>query len=476
MPKLSDLKKFLEELALQAPSAEISLRVVKMLGTVLWNNHDGILSAENFEKVLLESLEGKLTNALKLPSEPSFQYLHIVTQTYGYGGHTLLLRQIAQAQQKAGHAPRILCLQDAPSLDFGSFGIPPGQVLVPKISLSNRHDLLTKARATLNIAAHARTIVLHIHPDDIGSALVARLLRRMGRRVLFLNHADHVFSYGPGAADAILEVSGWGWKVTAAQRAHRAQSYIGIAAVIDRENRATAAASVDLDGPIVSMGSPIKYQPAPGNDFPRFLTDLLRRVPNPAELIGPSGDEPWWSGLREAHPGRVTFHGLLPFEKAKTVLARASCYLDSFPQGGGTAFTQAFMAGKKVFASNRRFAGGYSIAEAFRSDTIEEMIEEIVAFLSGMPIERRVDEDDLRERIAREFSAAAVADRVEAAARGDYVLPPDEIFSCARPLDYYSKVSRGRSIFLHPLRLLSLDPVNQQKLQDILQALGDRKL
>ena len=52
MPKLSDLKKFLEELALQAPTAEISLRVVKMLGTVLWNNHDGILSAENFEKVL----------------------------------------------------------------------------------------------------------------------------------------------------------------------------------------------------------------------------------------------------------------------------------------------------------------------------------------------------------------------------------------------------------------------------------------
>ena len=134
------------------------------------------------------------------------------------------------------------------------------------------------------------------------------------------------------------------------------------------------------------------------------------------------------------------------------------------------------MAGKKVFASNRRFAGGYSITEAFRCDTIEEMIEEIVAFLSGMPIERRVDEDDLRERIAREFSAAAVADRVEAAARGDYVLPPDEIFSCARPLDYYCKASRGISIFLHPLRLLSLDPANQQKLQDILQALGDRKL
>jgi hypothetical protein len=472
MSGLSYLRHLLEDLAIASDCVDEALTISKSLALFFWYNDDGVMSSEALEQALLDRFGADLFGDVNICDEPHLPIIHVVSEIYDTGGHTLLLRQIAEAQHAAGEQPSILCLKRTRAFSFDAFGIPQNQVLIPQQSYSDRWTLPYLAKATLQGASRAKTVVLHIHPDDIGAALAARLLRRKGRKVFFVNHADHVFSFGPGAADAVLEISGWGWKVTSKKRASRAQHFLGIPAVIAAKDPSIEATPVDLAAPIVSMGSSGKYQPSPGNDFPSFLIELLAKVRNSVELVGPRATDSWWARLRELYPDRVIFHGPLPFDAAARIVARASCYVDSFPQGGGTAFTQAFMAGKIVFGPNRENAGGSSIVERLRSASIGEMTEEIVAFLKGSGPDRHAEFAALRNAVVEDFSADAVRKRLNLAILGQYQPPPATLMACERPLDYFQQINRFRPVRFLPLqKLLKAPNLSETRREQLRQAL-----
>jgi len=427
---LAQLRRLLRRAARQAGDAEGTLQAATLLGAINWQANDGQLSEEALEAGLAVHHGAAVAAAAATIRAGAVDWLHVISESYDHGGHALLLLNLAEELARRG-ARQAVAVTRRPS---GVFAARLAAAGVEMRVLTG--SLVAKAAGVLAHGRSAGCTVLHIHPDDAGAALAARLLRTAGRRVLFVNHADHVFSYGPGAADATLEVSGIGWRLTAARRTTRAQGFLGIPVPVP-----ATPGYRRRDGPIVSMGAWDKYQPGGGLSFPDFLLDLLPRTDRMVELIGPSGTEPWWSAVRARYSGRVRFCGPLPFPEAAVRLAEAGAYVDSFPRNGGTAFPQALLAGCTVFGPGGA-EGGYGLAEVLRSPSLEAMTRELLRFLADgvePPLQAEV-----RRRLTEDFNAAVVTDRLIAAAAGSLSPVPGELAAARRDLDYHVRIWQER--------------------------------
>lgn len=429
---LSHIRENIRMLTLNAESLEQALEAGCLLGRLNWINNDGKLEDEALEVALLKKYNGELLSRSKPESLlGEIDWLHVITNAYDSGGHTPLLKKIVNGLVARGSGQNVVVtgsvtkrfLEDITAM----IGLEPIQLNGP---------LAERASALIRLGRRAKYIVLYIHPNDLGAALAARILRREGHRVLFVNHADHVFSYGPGAADTVLEISGWGWNATKRGRMICSQSFLGIPleASISRSRP-------PLNGPVISIGGGDKYKP--GNNivnFPTFLQKLLPLIDQKVELIGPKGTECWWQDLIMQHKGQVQFFGTLPYNETQCRLIAASAYLDSFPITGGTAFPQALVAGKVVFGL-REQSGGYSLADMLRYSSVEAMTEALVLYLRTG--EEPLMQDFVRTRIRQNFSVKSVVDRLNVAASGGLCLPPKEMMEVTICSNYYSKIWRN---------------------------------
>jgi len=269
----------------------------------------------------------------------------------------------------------------------------------------------------------------------LGAALAARVLRDEGHHVVFVNHADHVFGFGHGAADVVAEVSGFGWKLTAERRTARAQHFLGIPVPpppapvpADETQRAI------VTGPVLSIGAGRKYRPDNEVSFPAFLMALMVRTDRPVELVGPNSKEPWWQPVKARFGSRLRLRGRLSFEQTRERLASAACYVDSFPVTGGTALTQGLMAGKAVFAPPFS-AGGYSLADVLRSASVAAMTDEIIKFLETG--EEPASQALVRKRIENEFGKEGISNRIILLETGSFKPPPEELLADGLDLRYH---------------------------------------
>lgn len=436
---LETLRSTLRSSALKAGSLEPALEAGRFLGRLNWLNDDGLLSEDALEIALLERHAAELDRHARRRGGEAFDWLHVISTAYIQGGHTRLLENLLAGLSRTGARQAVIVTAAAPD-DFRKRAAALAAVRQLEGNFSQRAGgILVEGRG-------AARIVLHTHPDDLGSALAARALRAEGHRVLFVNHADHVFSYGPGAADSVLEISSWGWRLTAARRAAHAQHFLGIPVEAPTDTPAPTP-----EGPIMSIGAAKKYRPtAVDGGFPAFLLALLARTDRDVELIGPRETDPWWAEVIEGHPGRVRFRGPLSFAETEVRLREAGAYVDSFPVNGGTAFPQALMANRTVFGPGGD-DGGYGLAGALRSPSLAEMTDALLAFLeSGREPPRQTQ---IRRRIAEEFSVEAVTDRLIAAAHGRDVPVPAELAASPRKLDWHAGIWRDRgetAVELHP--------------------------
>lgn len=442
---LERLRRTLRKVALRASDLDGAIEAADVLGWLNWQNNDGLLTEEALEAAL-DVRHGSVLAASAQPQRhPNTDWLHVISTAYDFGGHTRLLKMLLTAQENAGMRVAVAVTRSAVA-GFREEIARTGVIL---------HLLEgTPAQRARNLIAVGRTadrIALYIHPDDAGAALAARRLRLEGRKVLFVNHADHCFSYGPGAADVCLEVSSFGSRLSAARRTIHSQNFLGIP--IQATGVAPLAPSPPFGlprGPVFSIGSSQKYKPGGGFDFPAFACDLLDRTHVEMELVGPSPHDPWWADAKAKHGDRLRLLGPLSYEETSARLACASAYVDSFPMPGGTAFPQALMAGKTVFGI-RSDCGGYNLADTLRYPSVEAMGEALISFLgTGLLPERQVK---MRLRIAEEFNADACAARLEAAANGNINTVPPEMMAAPCALNHYINMwhEAGRIAFQRQL-------------------------
>jgi len=434
---LSRVRGTLRAAVVRAREFDVALDIGRTLGQLNWHNNDGLLSEEHLEEELHHRHGAALAPRMRPTLVASVEWLHVISEAYVVGGHTRLLEMLLDAQRRAGATVAVAVTRSA-APSFVSRAEAAGAVVH---ALTGTPSM--RAAGLVALGRAAQRIVLHIHPDDLGAALAARQLQGEGRQVLFVNHADHVFSYGVGGADLCLEVSGFGWRISEAKRPVRAQHFLGIPVTAVAADTPPARTSGVAARTILSMGSSHKYKPAGGYDLPAFISNLLDHSDATAEMIGPSASDPWWASALARHAGRLRLSGPLPFAEAATRFTEATAYVDSFPINGGTAFPQALMAGMSVFGPGAD-AGGYNLADALRFPSLTAMTHALTAFLAdGIPPAR---ESEIRRRIAVEYNADAVAARLAAAAGGRLCLPPPELLASPRTLDWYPQMWRAEGL------------------------------
>ncbi len=423
--ELDELSALLRAEVLAAKNFDTALVLASIYGRLHWDNISGFFGDEELERALFEQWKGEF-QVSRDPEESDGSWCHLVTRVYASGGHTRLLQLLAMGLDGAGVRQSLLVSQKI----AGKFKNNLPQALQNTFVLKGNRA--QRARNCFAMATHADVVLMHIHPDDIGTALAARALRHAGKKVLFVNHADHVFSFGHGAADAVLEICATGWRTTNECRSARAQHFMGIPIT----SETTDISDDRREGPILTIGGPGKYRPSSELDFARFLEKLLDRVPNDVVLVGPSGAEEWWTGLRDRFPNRVHFKGVLPPDVVKGEYQKASCYVDSFPMDGGTVFSEAIIQGVATFGLNRQSSLGISPADEVRCNSEDELLLEVSTYLNGGQFPPRVSL--ARHRIASEMSTEATVQRVLASAKGEGAELPASLVSLGNRSIYYN--------------------------------------
>ncbi|MFS4582202.1 hypothetical protein [Phaeobacter sp. C3_T13_0] len=426
---LDVLSSTLREQALGARRFCDALIFGRLYGRLHWDNISGFFGDDAFEQALFDRWQEKLMpeGAEQLPLAEPGHWCHIATRIYPAGGHTRLLRTLVEGAKGNVSQQTLLLTQRSSREAIGK--LPKALDAVGELNGSPERI----ARRLCQEAARAEVVLMHNHPDDIGAALAARCLRAAGRRVLFVNHADHVFSFGPGAADVVLEICATGWRTTENRRTAHAQQFMGIPAV--RSDHQMPTTTDNRSGPILSIGGPGKFAPIGDLSFPDFLDRILPLVSNDVMLIGPSEKDPWWEPILTKYPGRVRLCGVQPAERLRAAFATSSCYVDSFPLDGGSVFPEAVMAGLPAFALNQGAAPGVSPTDVLRQPDMTSMVQDLAAFLNGA--DYLYDIATVRQDIVSLLSVEAVAERVRSAAEGDILPPPNSLMRLGnRSSDY----------------------------------------
>jgi hypothetical protein len=321
-----------------------------------WFNHPGA-----FQSTKMGALTAQIGDHLPKAHQhgPDFtgHVVHVLSQAYAAGGHTRLVWRWIE--------------NDATRLNSvvltGQQGVPVPQQLADAVAASGGHlmslgetssSLLVRAADLRRVAeSGADTIVLHVHPYDV---LPSIALINVPATVIFLNHADHVFSVGAEIADIVADIRPAGQQLSVAER-NRTKSLstilpIPLAAPSHTDKR-VARESLGLAQDAVvalSIASGYKYGASAGNHFIDIHRDLV--LANPALVllvVGPESDGRWQE-VSDETGGRFRAVGMV--KGLDEYYGAADLYVDSIPFASLTSLLDAAVRGVPVLALNESVA------------------------------------------------------------------------------------------------------------------------
>lgn len=393
-----------------------ALQLAEWIANLLALNAVGIYRLDELETLLVD----------RLPPEPDGPVvatrpeLHVATCVYPYGGHSALMRHLVR---QSPHDGDVLLTGMADPADAARIlGVPAERI----VACPAQDDGVRLVRDLVDILARYRRVVLHIHPTDVRVAVAVRLLKRRSPHVAvhFVNHADHLFSVAVGAADRVLEISGYGWALRERRGTLATSSFIGLP--ISPPPAATVPAVPRPDAILLTGGAAYKFRPVAGMNLPAAFVRLLTTRPcYRLHVIGPKAHNPWWWSLRLRHPRRVRFLKLSAKDAYLEHVRASTIYVDSHPLPGGTAFPEALIQGRLV-AGLRGCLWGYSPADQLLSPDVDSFIAHCVALAEADP-EALARQEAVRRRCLEFHAPEAVRSRMDDALGGDLVPPPPDL-------------------------------------------------
>lgn len=397
--------------------AETGQQLAHWLATWLWKNTTGIYRLDVLETTLMRKLALESPGHLPI-SCADREEVHLATEVYAFGGHTALMRHL---MQEAPTPPDVILtgMSDATAAGI-RLNVPESRVSV----LPPSTDLRAQVMDLAGRLSPYRRVVLHIHPNDLVSALAIRVLRMQAPsvHVQLVNHADHAFSVAIGSAHRILEISRYGWALRGKRGSLQTSSFIGIPIT-------STGARPPFPHPIkaaqfLTGGSSYKFRPINGMSLPAAFARLLQRHRNHrVTAIGPKRGDWWWWPLLARYPGRVKISRLVPKETYQQLVGECTVYVDSHPLLGGTALPEALMRGGLV-AGMRGLAWGYSPSDELISDSVDAFILQCEELANANPM-HLATQRVVRDRCIQFHAPDAVRRRMESSASGHLVVPPD---------------------------------------------------
>lgn len=361
------------ERRLAVDDLEQALRLTAAAADWAWYNHTGLFVSQRLERVT-QAAGRRLLATLPdwaPPGRERRRVLHVLTEAHAVGGHTRLAWRWMAHDSESEHSAVLTGQRDIP--------VPAA---LQAIAGERLHRLVapTAAGRVVELATLMQQfdlVVLHIHPfDAVSVAACAEVAKRPP--TLLLNHADHVFWLGVGAADAITYGRASGNMLTLERRGVACDRCVYVPTPLDPARRALpreeAKRQLGLEPDAVvllTMGFPYKYAPAGTAVFTAMAARLLADHPR-AHLVavGPTSATTGWDALMAAVPGRV--HALGYRTDTRVLLAAADVYLDSFPFTSPTSLLEASLLDTPVVAfadepaagplASRDFVGASSTA------------------------------------------------------------------------------------------------------------------
>ncbi|MEY8767055.1 hypothetical protein [Francisella philomiragia] len=366
--ELIELLDTIKRLTLVTNDENHLLHLARIYGNLCWVNNTKLFEDAYWEKLFIDSLYEKYSK--KVPSSNlTKDELHVVSECYAHGGHTRLLEQILKIRNT-------------------------GDLLISRAEPDYREKLSIKSSCNvysfnsdasiediIKIAHNYKIIYLHIHPDDIISTVAIGILKKkFGQNIktIFVNHADHVFSYGFECADLIAEISLFGYKINKEYRANKGSKSFFMGIPLDFYEKDLAGFEISFDKiiNIFSGGSDYKYKPFEDYDFPAVIKKITKEIPTSRlVVVGALESNSYWQCLIEEL--NVFLYKTLSYDEYLEKSLQADLCIDSYPMPGGTAFPDAWVKGKLVTGLKVPIRG-YTVLESLKFDTQQDLIAAVV--------------------------------------------------------------------------------------------------
>lgn len=411
LPTAQKVAKSIREYALSIVryDPEDALLVAKGYGSFLWANHVGILSDVEFENKISENFT-YLLNGRKCSGE--FDTLHLMTNAHTSGGHTgVVIRLLAHSVGDG-----LAVIDDLPQLVINR--LPDN---LTKFSMIRKSSGVGTISEIIKIGCNYKTLILHIHPDDIYSSIAAILLNKLGVNVCLYNHADHAFSFGYSAAQKVFEISKYGWMKGLDRGIGGKQSFVGVPIDLCKVSEPNNSKRLNS---IFMAGSADKFIPWNDYSVPKFINRIFKEKvygDNLAITIcGPNGNEKFWKELDKNVKNKVFFTGRVVYKEYLERLSNSDCYIDSFPMANGTSFAESVMFGIPSFGLS--LYSGYSCSDILRSPSLDDLVE-VIGNYSSIMSDFYHSVLDVREQLILEQSPEICAARLRSSIVDDLQIP-----------------------------------------------------
>lgn len=423
-----------------------AIHMARFLGEVLWKNATGHYQLADLECELIERIEPTIRLS---PSVKLCRFGHVLTKAYDTGGHTRLVERLlmSDALQDSAVVVTEACEPEARKrLARAKNGLK----MLTNVAPGN-----DRIASLVAVFARFEVLILYVHPHDIESVVAAGIARkRVGLRVLFFNHADHVFSYGYGVADRVLEISHFGWAKRGMRHTLDRSLFVGIPLTLLQHRPDRPIVPGQQRGFIAAAGTAYKFRPAMNCSFPAFVHSVCKKSNCHFEIVGVNRwYDWWWWPVMWSHKARVGVHARLDVEKYRAFISGSAAFVDSFPMVGGTAFAEVMGLGVPCFGV---LVGseGYSPADLVKAASVGALVDDLVAFMS-LGVRQQVDEAAVFALVCEVHDVEKVASRIASALSDDVVGAPLP-WPCPMDIDvgFYERMWLSRRSPVLPVHVL----------------------
>lgn len=346
-----------------------SLDIATQYGNLLWFADIGIYDAPAIERNLIERCLGEINNCTFERQDDCASVVHVISEPLLTGGHTRLMEKLAGMHEDSVDLIISRCASACAETRVKGF--------FSKTSKVSADGPLEVVIQLVKLLFSYEKIVLHIHPDDICSVVACGVVKRLfDKEVFFVNHADHVFSYGTSVADYYFELSSYGSRLDLKKTISGKKSFLGIPVISGKASQNLGLTPTkDQELLFVSAGSDIKYKPNKGKDLFALVSHILDVYSSARFLVIGTNLKTsyWWWPLKIKYRGRLEIRAHLEFDEYRKAVADADYYVDSHPIPGGTAFAEQYLGGQRCVGLVSPIQG-YSPADKLKRTNVEEVL------------------------------------------------------------------------------------------------------
>lgn len=373
-------------------------------------NHAGVFWSPRAEKLLADI-------GARIPHQPPVartkdyrRILQVGSQMAAVGGLTKMLGLWVKADSAREHSLVLTQQRGAvPPAVTESFG--------GRVSYLNRTPggFLTWAKRLRDMARDYDLVILHTYCEDV-VPLLAFADPASHPAVLVLNHADHLFWYGPSVSHLSINLRDAAQDLAIGRRGIAPERNILMPTlsegVVRTRTREAAKREIGVDPAstlMVSVARKLKYKTMHGVTFADIHAPLLEKHPE-AVLLVVGADEPEdWGPVRARFPGRVLTTPEIP--DPKVYFEAADIYVDSYPFVSSTSLMEAAGYGApsltiftypqetRIFGINHVALVG-NVLQAASFDQYRSMVSDLIAH----PEKRAEIGARARQAVAREHN------------------------------------------------------------------------